>query len=457
VRRVTANLSAVVLALAFACAPAIAGAPSAAAKPPKGACSNPDPARPAVRELPWAQRYLAPERAWPFSSGAGVTVAVVDSGVDADHPQLRRKGKVLRGRDFFLVGTLPGNYDCVSHGTGVASIIAADKLDGVGFHGVAPQAKILPVRISDREMTDNGDTRVIDPDVLARGIRYAADQGAKVISLSLSGLRDHKQVRAAIQYAQKKDALVVAAVGNSQNENDGAADLPSYPAAYDGVLGVGAIDIAGARSNNSQIGRYVDLVAPGDGVLSATRMAGHQYVRGTSFAAPFVSGTAALVRSAWPELDAQQVTQRLLATATPARGGPGSLAYGAGVVDPYRAVTEGMGEKTPAPMPDAERTTPDPAVVAEEAWWHDTGTRARTIGLLTLGGAAVAGGLGTALVLGRRRRWRPDRTVVTRGPSKRDAEPPPQELFETAGKRRGKDDDPPDDPPFVLPPDLLKL
>ncbi|GAB3413854.1 hypothetical protein GCM10027569_33600 [Flindersiella endophytica] len=429
-----------------------AGVPSAAAKPPKGACTNPEPARPVVRQLPWAQQYLDPERAWPFSTGAGVTVAVVDSGVDADHPQLRRKGKVLRGRDFFLVGRLPGNYDCVSHGTGVASIIAGDKLDRIGFHGVAPNARILPVRISDREMTDNGDTRVIDPNVLARGIRYAADQGAKVINLSLSGLRDHKQVRAAIQYAQKKDVLIVAAVGNAQGENDGAPDLPSYPAAYEGVLGVGAIDIAGARSNNSQIGRYVDLVAPGDGVLTATRQAGHQYVRGTSFAAPFVSGTAALVRSAWPELTAQQVTQRLLATATPARGGPGSLAYGAGVVDPYRAVTEGMGGRTPAAVPDAERTTPDPAVVAEAAWWDDAGTHARTIGLLTLGGAAMAGLLGIALVLGRRRRWRPARAEVDQKRPRAD-EPPPEELFQTTPSRKQSNDQP--DDPFVLPPGLL--
>jgi membrane-anchored mycosin MYCP len=430
VRRATAYLCAALLAFAVSVVPA--GVPSAAAKPPKGACTNPEPARPTVTKLPWAQEYLDPERAWPFTEGEGVTVAVVDSGVDADHPQLRRKGKVLRGRDFFLVGTLPATYDCVSHGTGVAGIIAADPAKGVGFHGIAPHVKILPVRISDREMTDEGATRVIDPDVLARGIRYAADQGAKVINLSLSGLRDHKQVRAAIKYAQSKDALIVAAVGNAQNNGDGEADLPSYPAAYDGVLGVGSIDIEGARSSNSQIGRYVDLVAPGDGVLSTTRIAGHQYVRGTSFAAPFVSGTAALVRSAWPELDAQEVARRLLATATPARGGPGSMAYGAGVVDPYRAVTEGMGDGKPSPMPQAERTPPDPGKVAEAAWWRVAGERARGLGLELLGGAALALLLGTALVLGRRRRWRPARTTVERDKNGA-AEPPPEALFETSG------------------------
>jgi len=382
------------------------GGPAQAAPPP-GACTNPEPKRPVVRELPWAERYLGTERAWTFGTGKDVTVAVVDSGVSADHPQLRRKGKVLPGRDFFLVGDLPGDYDCVSHGTAVAGIIAADKISGVGFHGVAPDARILPVRVSDRDVTESGTTRVIDPRVLARGIRYAADEGAQIVNLSLSGLRDHAEVRRAIRYAQKKDVLVIAAVGNAQEEG---GDLPSYPAAYEGVLGVGAIDISGARSPRSQIGPYVDLVAPGEGVLSTTRQGGHAYLTGTSFAAAFVSGTAALVRSAWPELSAQEVAQRLLATATPARGGQGSAAYGAGVVDPYRAVTEGLGG-TAEQLPAAVRPAPDPAALAEAAWWDDAGRKARLLTLIALGIAAVAAVLGAAFVRGRRRGWRPGRTV----------------------------------------------
>lgn len=412
--------------------------------PPRGACTNPEPARPAVRQMPWAQQLLAPQRVWPFSTGSGVTVAVIDSGVDADHPQLSRAGKVLAGRDFFLVGTLPGDYDCVSHGTAVAGIIAADKRPGIGFSGIAPGVRILPVRISDREVTDDGNTRVIDPLVLARGIRYAADQGAKVINLSLSGIRDHREVSAAIRYAQSKDALIVAAVGNSQR--DARPDLPSYPAAYPGVVGVGAIDIAGARVTSSQIGRYVDLVAPGDGVLGSTRVSGHAYFSGTSFATPFVSATAALVRSAWPNLNAEQVVQRLLATATPARGGPGSLAYGAGVVDPYRAVTEGLGGVA-RPMPEAVRPAPDPAVVAEAAWWHDADRRARTLGIIALGAAAALTVLGTAAVRGRRRRWRPSRAIVTRsGPA---PEAPPERLFEPRKATVESEQQ------VMIPPDLL--
>src|SRR5882757_4878398 len=185
--------------------PATGRTPEAFAAPPRGACNNPEPAHPQVKQLPWAQQALEPQRAWPYSTGGGVTVAVVDSGVDADHPQLKRPGKVLRGRDFFLVGTLPGNYDCVSHGTAVASIIAADRANGVGFQGVAPGVRILPVRVSDRDVNDNGNTQIIDPDVLARGIRYAVDQGARIINLSLSGDRDQAQVRAAVAYAVKKD------------------------------------------------------------------------------------------------------------------------------------------------------------------------------------------------------------------------------------------------------------
>lgn len=370
-----------------------------------------------------------PERAWPYSNGAGVTVAVIDSGVDADHPQLRRPGKVLPGRDFFLVGKLPGNYDCVSHGTGVASIIAADAAGGIGFRGVAPGARILPVRVTDRETGDSGTTRVIDPNVLARGIVYAVDQGAKVINLSMSGDQDQAPVRKAVAYAVRKDVVVVAAVGNSQQQT-GSGALPSYPASYPGVLGVGAVDIAGARVNGSQTGRYVDLMAPGDGVLAATRRTGHAYVTGTSFATPFVAASAALVRSAWPKLTAQQVIQRLMATATPARGGVTSAEYGAGLVDPYRAVTEGMiatPAKTLAPM---KIPPPDEKKLAVLAWWRSAGTQAQQLTMLAVGGAVMVAVVGGVVRAGRKRRWTAGRSPLSRSsvPGPQD-DLPPEYLF----------------------------
>lgn len=417
-RRIGAALAAGAIVLGLGVQPAVAA-------PPKGACQNSEPAHPVVRLLPWAQQLLMPQRAWPFSNGSGVTVAVVDSGVDADHPQLRRPGKVLPGRDFYLVGKLPGNYDCVSHGTGVAGIIAADGKPGIGFQGIAPGVKVLPVRISEREADNDGNTQLIDPAILAKGIRYAVDAGARVINLSVAGDQDQKPVRQAIAYAVKKDVVVVAAVGNRQGTDDG--QLPSYPASYPGVIGVGAIDNTGARLSASQIGTYVDLVAPGVGVLSTTRVAGHAYDDGTSFAAPFVSGTAALVRSAWPKLTAAQVTQRLIATATPARGGRGSLEYGAGIVDPYRAVTEGMagaGRNLPAmavPPPDQHK-------LAVAAWWHARGLEARTAAMLAAGGMATVVVAGWLLIAGHRRRWAAGRSTVGHS-AKRERELPPEFLF----------------------------
>jgi membrane-anchored mycosin MYCP len=314
--------------------------------PPAGACSDPPPARPVITAQPWAQRTFDPAAVWRFSTGAGVTVAVVDSGVDTGHPQLRARGAVLRGQDFDLVGDLPGTFDCDSHGTAVASIIAARPVAEVGFAGLAPGATILPVRVSDRGLTDEGAVRMIDPDVLARGIWYAADHGATVMNLSLAGAADNPRIRDAIRHAVARDVLVVAAAGNGQQ---GLRPEVSYPAAYPGVLGVGAVDENGQRLPGSQIGPQVDLIAPGGAVLAATRAGGHQYWQGTSFAAPFVAATAALVRSAWPRLTAPQVAERILATATPAPGGRGSRAYGSGLVNPYRAVTDGLTTAPPAP------------------------------------------------------------------------------------------------------------
>lgn len=329
--------------------------PAPLAAPPAGACTNPEPARPVVAAKPWAQLAFDPAAVWRFSTGEGVTVAVVDSGVDTDHPQLRGRGAVLRGQDFHLVGDLPGTFDCDSHGTAVASIVAARPVRGVGFAGLAPGATILPVRVSDRGVTDGGGVEMIDPAVLARGIWYAADHGAKVINLSVAGAGDDRLIRDAIAHAVEKDVVVVAAAGNGQ---EGLTPQRSYPAAYDGVIGVGAVDENGQRLPGSQIGPHVDLVAPGGGVLAATRAGGHQLWQGTSFAAPFVAATAALIRSTWPRMSAAEVTQRLLATATPAPGGRGSQAYGAGLLNPYRAVTDGPAVTPVAALPAI--TAPQP-------------------------------------------------------------------------------------------------
>ncbi len=397
--------------------------PAQAAAPPDGACNDPDPGRPAVREEPWAQQVLDPRQVWPHSRGTGVTVAVVDSGVDADHPQLSRAGKVLPGKNFFEAADLPGNFDCVSHGTGAAGIIAADPVPGVGFYGIAPDAHILPVRITAQDIADNGQSLRIDLGALANGVRYAADSGARVLNLSIAGYADFPEMKAAVAYAVAMDVLVVAAVGNGQQ--DGTGELPSFPAAYDGVLGVGAIDIDGAHTSTSQVGPYVDLVAPGAGVLTTTRVAGHTYANGTSYAAPFVSATAALVRAAWPNLTAPEVAQRLVATASPARGG--SHAYGAGLVNPYRAVTDGLDLTEPAALPAHTPVPPDEAALAEAAWHERAGTVAGWSTVAILGAIVLAVLVAMTVPRGRRRRWRP--AMAAPLPARPAVVEPPEQMF----------------------------
>ncbi|MEV0272618.1 type VII secretion-associated serine protease mycosin [Hamadaea sp. NPDC050747] len=399
------------------------GVAAARAVPPAGTCHDPDPGRPQVRELPWAQKVLDPQRVWPYSRGAGVLVAVVDSGVDSDHPQLR--GRVRAGRDFFTTRKRAATFDCVSHGTAVAGIIAGGRLPGVGFHGVAPDAAILPVRISDRDVDDRGETLRIDPRILADGIRYAVTAGAKVINLSLAGYDDFAAVRAAVAYAVAADVLVVAAAGNGQPS--GGSELPSFPAAYDGVLGVGAVDIDGALMSGSRTGRYVDIVAPGVKVLAPTRVDGHAYVDGTSFATPFVAGTAALVRSAWPTLTAAQVAQRLIATASPARGGSRSTAYGAGLINPYRAVTDGLDLRGEAELPALVPSPPDAAQLAAAARRREVATTAQWLTGAAAGGVALALVIALVQPRGRRRRWRAG--WADPPPIEREVAEPPEQTF----------------------------
>lgn len=396
-----------VAALLVAAMAPLLGGPTADATTPAGACLNAEPVHPDVPAQPWAQQLLDPERAWPYSRGAGVLVAVVDSGVDTDNPQLSRPGKVLPGRDFYQPGGGPATFDCASHGTEVASIIAADPVPGIGFHGIAPDALILPVRVTELEVSDQGALLQIDPQAVANGIRYAVDQGARVLNLSLAGSSDFPAIRDAVAYAVSMDVVVVAAAGNQQQ--DDTTVLPSYPAGYPGVLGVGAVDIDGALVSSSQLGPYVGVVAPGAKVLAATRIAGQAYVDGTSFATAFVSGTAALVRAAWPQLSAAQVIQRLEATASPARGGRDSPGYGAGLVDPYRAVTDGLDTRAPAALPAYVAPPPNTALLARNAHVRHVANVAEALAFGVVGAVVLAALAAALLPRGRRRGWRPGR------------------------------------------------
>ncbi|NLU80233.1 type VII secretion-associated serine protease mycosin [Micromonospora sp. HNM0581] len=357
----------------------------------------PAPAEPTAPS-PWAQQRYATERLARLATGAGVTVAVVDSGVDRRHPQLA--GRVLTGTDLLDAGG-DGGLDCVGHGTGVASIIAAAPGDGTALQGLAPQARVLPVRVSEQQVVDgHGQGRTATPDELGRAVRWAVDEGATVLNLSVVLYTDHHAVRAAIAYALRRDVVVVAAAGNMS----GNEERRPYPAAYDGVLGVGAVGPDGVRADFSRIGAHVDLVAPGVDVLIAAPGHGHRGADGTSYAAPFVAATAALIRQYRPDLDAVEVARRIVTTADPATG----VGYGAGVLNPYRAVTESVAlSERPRPTTGLADDRPDPALLAQQDRRADA--RARALLVTGVGVPMVAAVVLAAVMVPRgvRRRWHP--------------------------------------------------
>jgi subtilisin family serine protease len=198
--------------------------------------------------------------------------------------------------------------------------------------------------------------------------------------------------------------VVVAAVGNDFQRGN----PQPYPASYDGVVGVGAIGPTGERVPLSQVGSYVDLVAPGDAVIGAAPHSGHSAFQGTSFAAPFVAATAALIRARWPELNRTEVVRRMIATADPAAGGRPSPDYGYGVVNPLRALTELLPPDAALPVASPSPVIPAGLAATDErsaptvlAW--------ATAAVLLLAAAAIAA-VAAAVPLGRRRGWKPGKT-----------------------------------------------
>lgn len=261
--------------------------------------------------IPWAQTFLRADEVWSLTQGSGVTVAVVGSGVDDTAGVLA--GRLTLGQRAY--GTTTSGQDCVGHGTFVAGLIAAQRRPGVGFAGIAPQAQVLAVGVTDQTGITNADT-------LAAGIRTAADGGARVIDIAMPAQVGSPALSGAVQYAQGKGALVVAPA--ALDSGGGGNQAAAYPAAYPGVLSVSDLGPSGtapqgsssALGQSGQSGVRVDLMAPGDSVMS-TGPAGTGYftASGPSFAAAFVSGSAALTLGYRPNLTAIQLAHRLEATA----------------------------------------------------------------------------------------------------------------------------------------------
>jgi type VII secretion-associated serine protease mycosin len=322
--RLLAATAAAGLTAALSSVPAQASPAPAAARP----VTSPEPwVGDSVRAEQWHLKTLNVAGAWEYTQGAGVTVAVIDSGVDATHRDL--VGQVLPGLDLVDSGG-DGDTDLVGHGTTVSALIAGRGDDTSGVVGIAPKAKILPVRVLDRE------NRYDDALIVAKGVRWAVDHGARVVNLSLGGNGSSPALAAALDYAFAKDVVVVACTGNASASTTSGV---WYPAREPGVLAVAGMERDGeALWQGSITGKETVVTAPATQLVGA-RPGGYWRVQGTSFAAPMVSGTAALIRSRWPTMSAGEVVNRIIKTAKD-RGPAGHDAqYGYGMVDPTNALT----------------------------------------------------------------------------------------------------------------------
>ncbi|MFE8007600.1 type VII secretion-associated serine protease mycosin [Streptomyces sp. NPDC057418] len=297
----------------------------------------------AIRDQQWGLEALHTDRAWQTTRGEGITVAVLDTGVDGSHPDL--EGQVLPGKDLIGFGAGRGDRSWALHGTAMAGIIAGRGSGpgrGDGVLGVAPGAKILPGRVI-LESNDPSRTkaRASRGTALAEGIRWATDQGADVINLSLGD--DSKSAHpepgedAAVQYALAKGVSVVASAGNSGEKGDRV----SYPAAYPGVIAVAAVDKYGTHAAFSTRRWYATVSAPGVDIVVANPDRNYYIEWGTSAAAAFVSGAVALVRAAHPDLSPAQIKTLLADTARNSPPSGRDDARGYGLADPAAAIEAG--------------------------------------------------------------------------------------------------------------------
>jgi type VII secretion-associated serine protease mycosin len=280
----------------------------------------------AIRGKQWHLGFLRATEAWRHSTGAGVTVAVIDSGVDANHPDLR--GQVISGADFVDRST-DGRKDVVGHGTTVAALIAG-RGDENGVIGLAYRAKILPIRVLDPQ------NKYDSADVVARAIRWAVDRGAKVVNLSLGSADVAPVLSDALQYAFDHDVVVVACDGNLSN-NRGTTVW--HPAREPGVIAVSGVLRSGKFWTGSLQGPATVLAAPAADITGAHPGGNYWNVQGTSFAAPLVSAAAALVRARYPQMSSADVVNRLITTAWDFGPRGRDAQFGFGIVNPTRALT----------------------------------------------------------------------------------------------------------------------
>ncbi|MCD9143997.1 S8 family serine peptidase [Streptomyces albireticuli] len=360
-----------------------------------------------------------------------MTVAVLDSGVDSSVPELN--GQVLKGVDM-SVRPLDANQDQDGHGTGMAALIAG-KAVGEGIHGLAPGVKILPVRTAP-DTTDR---------LWGKAIRYAVDNGARVINISMAGpgnLENSPLTEAAVKYALSKGSLIFAGSGNDGEDGN----LTNFPAAIPGVVSVGAIDQSGTVTKWSNSASNVALAAPGDEIPGRCRKSeGFCATTGTSAATAIVSASAALIWAKHPGWTNNQVLRVMMDTAgKPTTGKVPSIYIGYGIVRPRKVLVDGEGDpgpadvnpllaaagastsKQPSPQPSQEKKSDSKAhAPAPEKTENASGSSGNTglwIGI-GAGAAVVVAGAATAALV--RQRKRAAAQAMYADPYSPTAPPPP--------------------------------
>jgi subtilisin family serine protease len=296
----------------------------------------------------WVLDMLNVPAAWPVTEGGGVTVAVIDSGVNPDVSDLT--GSVTTGPNYTGVTTTRSSPDWGVHGTWMASLIAGhgDDGGGSGVIGIAPRANILSIRvIPDRDDPHYGqyerEQEIRIQQSLANGINYAVTRGAKVISMSIGYSAPSGTVRNALQQAYDHGVVVVASAGNSGDQvgSGGDGDAPeSFPADYPGVISVGAVNSTGAVAAFSSDNLSVQVAAPGVSVPAQGRDGQYWWVSGTSPACALVAGVAALIKSKYPDLAPELVASALTSTTTDRPAGGYDSQVGFGVVNAAAALAK---------------------------------------------------------------------------------------------------------------------
>ncbi|MFI1258841.1 type VII secretion-associated serine protease mycosin [Streptomyces netropsis] len=381
------------------------------------------PAKP-IKGTPWSLQRILLDQLWQHTKGKDahgrpVRVAVIDTGVDNHNPQLKDAVDVGSGADLLAEGkgddqgkgraesadkggrrgeSQGPTVDAVGHGTKVAGIIAARPSPASGFVGIAPESVIIPIRQNDDK--GSGTSRT-----LAVGIKKAVDEGARVINISqdtTSPLNPDSDLELAVKAALARDVVVIASAGNDGQDGKSKA---TYPAAYPGVLAVGASDRNNERAPFSQSGEFIGVAAPGVEMVSTVPGGGQCVDNGTSFSAPYVAGVAALIRAKHPDWRQHQVVAQIEQTAERAADAR-DRHIGWGVVDPVRALTEDerpIDRVTPHQGPARTVAAPQPAALPLGETPQERKVRLATY---ALGGTAVLIAViaGSAMVVRDRKR-----------------------------------------------------